>query len=71
MKVQLFRLYQQLASEGLVESYVCSYEPEHGQLFAGIDDEDNVYIHCLACKTKIFPRDEFFSIISEEVKKHS
>lgn len=71
MRVQLFNLYQQLASEGLVEGYTCSYEPDHGLLYPGITDDDRVYIHCLACGTKIFPRDEFFSIITEEIKKHS
>lgn len=55
MTIREFRAYQTLASKGLVPPAVCLDDEDHGYLFAGMNEEEEVYLHCLACRYKIYP----------------
>ena len=52
MIIQIIRKYNQLASEGKVKKLLCENDPEHGQLYPNVDDDDKYFLYCLACEHK-------------------
>lgn len=70
MNIREFIYHQYLAELGYIDPVVCSSDPDHGQLFAKIEDEEeNFYLYCLACNYRLHPGSEFSNIIKKKVKK--
>lgn len=55
MTVKEFRAYQMLALKGLVPPALCVEDEDHGYLYANLSEDGRLFLHCLACRYKIYP----------------
>lgn len=69
MDTREFNYHQYLAELGHTLPVVCTSDPDHGPLFATMDDEDDLYLYCLACNYRLYPGSEFSSVIRYKIKK--
>lgn len=54
MIIHIVKYYLKLADSGFFDPVLCEINEDHGRLFANIDDNDKVFLYCLACDFKIW-----------------
>lgn len=67
MDIREFRYYQFLAENGFCEPVVCLNDIEHGSVLANVDENDNLYLYCLACTFKMQPGLAFSDFVRNKI----
>ena len=65
--IQEINEYQKMASDGLFPPIMCM-DKDHPPLACNIDNNDDVYMYCLACSYKIRPGINMYETMKERVK---
>ena len=71
MDIREFKYYQFLSEKGYVEPLTCAIDSEHGQLFGNIDEDEKLYLYCVACEYKLKPGLAFSEIVRRKIKEVS
>lgn len=71
MIIQVFNKYLLLSDIGKTKPLLCGLDNDHPRLFANIDENDNIYLYCLACEYKMIPGIELYSRIEKIVSELS
>lgn len=68
MIIQVFNKYLLLSDEGKTKPLLCGLDKDHPRLFANIDENDDIYLYCLACDYRMIPGIELYSNIEKVVE---
>ena len=63
MDIRVFSKYYQLSLENKVLPILCSIDDRDGILVPNLDEDDRVYLYCLACDFKMWPGLELYNNI--------
>lgn len=69
MDIRLFSKYYKLSLEDKVIPIQCGIDQFHPVMVPNIDEEDQIYLYCLACNFKIIPGTELYRNITECIDK--
>jgi len=52
MLIQLVKEYILLSNNKLVPPFLCEWDSEHGSVYPNIDNDDKIFLYCIACDYK-------------------
>jgi hypothetical protein len=68
-KIFFIREFQRLAMLGAALPLTCA--KDNGILYTAVNGEDEIYLFCLECESKLFPGSELISKIVAVVNEHN
>jgi len=71
MIIQVINKYLLLSDIEKTKPLLCGLDKDHPRLFANLDEEDHVYLYCIACNYKLIPGAELYSNIEKVVRELS
>lgn len=63
MIIQVINKYLILSDNDITIPIRCGIDNDHPRLFANMDDDDNIYLYCMACEYKLIPGIELYERI--------
>lgn len=68
MLIQVLNEYQHLANLGHFGAIKCAMDNDHPILACNIDENDEVYMYCLACSYKLKPGMALYSSMKDRIE---
>lgn len=51
--IQQLHAYKKLSDAGIVPTLTCPIDINHEEIFPWVDEEDNIYLWCIFCNSKV------------------
>lgn len=51
--IQQLHAYKKMSDAGVVPKLICPIDVNHEEIFPWIDEEDNIYLWCIFCNSKV------------------
>ena len=71
MLIQVIKEYISLSKNNQVPPFLCEWEPEHGLVYPNIDNDDRLYLYCLACDYKNYVGMETYELMKSIIELHN